>query len=372
VVLVETVHAAGAVPLAAHHMDLVSRGHHHGYAAVASQKIALDTHVKASDAKRYESLEIPDPDGGAPSDPVEWGNPSAMAVHMRELERQGPVSNVILSQVGALLKGNRSDGPLAGLTVTHLIMGGSSQTGGTTLRFIRDAHQAARMADGSPVYDGYFPTLSGGPEPVGRRDVPVVHALGEGDIMGGRPLGYRRPNSDDPDDRFRLYEVVGSSHVPTRGAKSAAEIFPLLADASDPDDQLSQFPSAMVYFAALHNLVEWVTKGVRPPAAEPITTDGNGEIVRDDRGNALGGVRLTYVQVPFSRFIARSPGGDMFRGMIGQQVPFSREVLAALYPTHEGYVTQVRDCLDTLVRDRWIFEDDAAELLAEAESAPIP
>ena len=51
--------------------------------------------------------------------------------------------------------------------------------------------------------------------------------------MGGRPTGYRRPDADEPDDRYRFFEIVAASHVPTRGYESAAEIFPLLADA-DP------------------------------------------------------------------------------------------------------------------------------------------
>jgi hypothetical protein len=228
------------------------------------------------------------------------------------------------------------------------------------------------MPDGSAVYDGYFPALAGGTEPVGRRDARVIHALGEGDIMGGRPLGYRRADSDDPGDPFRLYELVGVSHVPTRGVASAADIFPLLADASGADDQLSQFPSSMLYFAALHNLIEWVTKGIPAPRAERIQTDPNGEIVRDARGNALGGVRLSYIDVPFATYIARSPGTDMFRGMIGQQVPFSKEQLASLYPTHEDYASKVKACIESLVRERWLFAEDADELVAEAEMAAIP
>jgi hypothetical protein len=282
------------------------------------------------------------------------------------------VSNAILSQVGALLKDNAPNGPFAGMEVLYLVMGGSSQTGATTLRFIRDAHATARRADGSAIYDGYFPALAGGMEPVGRCGVPVIHALGEGDMMGGRPLGYRRENSDDPGDRFRLYEFVGVSHVPTRGVKSAAEIFPLLADASHPNDQLSQFPSAMFYFAALHNLIEWVTKAIPAPRAEGIDVDANAEITRDEHGNARGGVRLSYIDVPFATFIARSSGGDMYRGMIGQQIPFSKDKLATLYPTHDDYVTKVQRCLRSLEDDRWLFAQDAAELLAEAEAAPIP
>ena len=125
------------------------------------------------------------------------------------------------------------------------------------------------MPDGAPIFDGYYPSLAGGTEPVSGGDAAVVHALGEGDIMGGRPLGYRRPDGDEPDDRYRLFEIVAASHVPTRGYESAAEIFPLLADADPASGELSQFPAAMPYMAAMHNLIEWVTKRDRAPEGGP-------------------------------------------------------------------------------------------------------
>jgi hypothetical protein len=295
-----------------------------------------------------------------------------MAAHMRDLERMAPVSNEILSQVGALLKSDPPVGPFGSARVTHLIMGGSSQTGATTLGYIRAAHAGARMPDGGPVFDGYFPSLAGGTEPVSGGDAAVVHALGEGDIMGGRPLGYRRPDGDEPNDRYRLYEIVAASHVPTRGYASAAEIFPLLADADPASGELSQFPAAMPYMAAVHNLIEWVTTGIAPPRADPIETDTAGEIVRDEYGNARGGVRLSYVDVPFATYIASTAGETMFQRMIGLQVPLSKEQLAALYPTHDDYVAKVKASVENLVRDRWIFPSDGDEILREAEAAAIP
>ena len=371
VVLVETIHAAGAVPLSAHHIALASQGH--GYAMVGSQKVALDQHVKPSNPERYEALDIADPSGETAGPGMSAGaTAESMAAHLRDLQRMAPVSNEILSQVGALLKSNLDDGPFAGMQVTHLIMGGASQTGGTTLAYIRDAHAGARTQAGAAVFDGYFPTLAGGMEPVSGGDAVIVHALGEGDIMGGRPLGYRRPDSDTSDDRYRLYEIVAASHVPTRGYKSAAEIFPLLADADPANGELSQFPAAMPYMAALRNLIEWATEGIVPPKADRIETDANGEIVRDEFGNARGGVRLSYVDVPVATYIASTPGDTMFQRMIGLQVPFSKEQLAALYPTHDDYVAKVKQSVETLVRERWIFPEDGAEILAEAETAAIP
>ena len=144
VVLVETIHAAGAVPLSAQHLALAAQGH--GYAMVASQKVALDTHVKPSHPTRYASLDISDPSGATAAPGMTAGaTAESMAAHMRDLERMAPVSNAILSQVGALLKRDPPAGPFGNMEVTHLIMGGSSQTGGTTLGYIRDAHAAARV-----------------------------------------------------------------------------------------------------------------------------------------------------------------------------------------------------------------------------------
>ena len=371
VVLVETIHAAGAVPLSAQHIALASEGH--GYAMVASQKVALDSHVKPSNPARYESLDIADPSGTTAGPGMTAGaTAESMAAHMRDLERMAPISNAILSQVGALLKSDPPAGPFGNMKVTHLIMGGSSQTGGTTLGYVRDTHAGTRMPDGSPVFDGYFPTLAGGTEPVSGGDAAVVHALGEGDIMGGRPTGYRRPDGDEPDDRYRLYEIVAASHVPTRGYESAAEIFPLLADADPASGELSQFPAAMPYMVAMHNLIEWVTKGTAPPKADRIQTGADGEIVRDEYGNARGGVRLSYVTVPFATYIASSPGDTMFQRMIGLQVPFPKARLAALYPTHDDYVAKIKESVEGLVRDRWIFPEHGEEILAEAEAAAIP
>src|SRR5262245_34057291 len=110
IVLVETIHAAGAVPFSAHHIHFASKGH--GYAMVASQKIALDSHVKPSDPARYESLDITDPSGST-SGPgmTREATAESMAAHMRDLERMAPISQAIMSQVGALLKGEAPAGP---------------------------------------------------------------------------------------------------------------------------------------------------------------------------------------------------------------------------------------------------------------------
>ena len=62
----------------------------------------------------------------------------------------------------------------------------------------------------------------------------------------------------------------------------------------------------------------------------------------------------------------------MYQRMIGLEVPFSKEQLAALQPTDEDYVAKVKESVEGLVRDRWIFPEHGDEILAEAEAAAIP
>jgi hypothetical protein len=372
VVLFETMHAAGATPMWGNARGLLHRGH--GYAMVASQKYALDTHVKASNPERYAALgiDVEEPDTSA-ADQTDspFGMPPEIRRQLIVVEAQAESSEAIMSQAAALLKHNPPEGPFAGQDVRHVILGGASQTGGTTLRYIDKAHADALLDDGGHPFDGFMPMSAGGTEPVGACDVPVVQVLGEGDMMG-RPLGYRRADTDGPDDFYRLYELTAVSHVPTRGVKDPEQIFPLLADAASPDDVLSQIPSTFLYVAALDNLIRWVVDGTPAPRAPHIETDADGVIVRDEHGNARGGVRLSQLDVPIATYLARKPGAEAFAGMIGYEVPFSREKLSALYGTHERYVELVGESLDRLVAERWIFPEDADDLRTEAALADIP
>jgi hypothetical protein len=58
--------------------------------------------------------------------------------------------------------------------------------------------------------------------------------------------------------------------------------------------------------------------------------------------------------------------------MIGYEVPFSKERLAELNPTHDDYVQKVKASVEQSVRDRWISPEDGQEIVAEAEAAAIP
>src|SRR5215831_18837425 len=294
-VAVETVHAAGAIPLWGMRKVWLPNGH--GWVAVGSQRAALETHIKKSNPSRYSTLQIPEAASAAQaSNPMSSG-------------QQDLISQAIMTQVGALLKANEKNGPFAGMQVKYLVMGGSSQTGGTTLRYIQESHAKARLPNGKPIYDGYLPQEAFSDKPIAGGDAAIVHIVGEGDLMvfgaSNRPIASRE-DSDASNDRYRHYQFTAASHVVTRGITDPKVVFSTLSDVLKPGERLSQFPNAEMYETATAHLVEWVMKGTAPPKGPRIEVK-DGKIVRDEHGNAKGGIRSPYLDVPTAHYIASAP-----------------------------------------------------------------
>jgi hypothetical protein len=363
VVAVETLHAQGAIPLWGQH-DVLMSGRH-GWVMVVSQRSALEAFNKKFNPARYASLQIPEA-------PAASGNPMAS-------NPQDAISQEIMSQVGALLKSNASNGPFAGAKVRYLIMGGSSQTGMTTLRYIQEAHAKARLANGKPIYDGYIPMEAFAVGPITGGDAAIIHVVGEGDFGLFRAFSRGaaftiRGDSDAPNDRFREYEFPAASHVPTRGIADPKEIFATLDNVMLPGEHLSQFPSPPFYNAALVNLINWITKGESPPKAAPIEMV-NGEIARDEFGNAKGGVRTPYVDLPTVRYIASAPAAEaanMARRMIGLQEAIPAEKLQSMYKSRADYLRRFDQEIDRLVAQHWLQSKDGEQLKAdEAKNPPL-
>jgi acyl-coenzyme A thioesterase PaaI-like protein len=128
---------------------------------------------------------------------------------------------------------------------------------------------------------------------------------------------------------------------------------------------------------AFGNLVHWIDQGVPPPRAPRIQLEPDGKTVkRDANGNAVGGVRSVFVDVPTASITPTSlaPGGIVKNpcAYVGYQLDFSPARLQALYPTHARYVAEVRNDTNRLVRERFLLRDDARDLVATAEQAKVP
>lgn len=362
-VAVETVHAQGAIPFWG--AKQVWMGGGHGWVAVGSQRVALEQHVKKANPQRYASLQLPEAPapaaGTPPAGPLGGG-------------AQDLISQAIMTQVGALLKG--PDGPFKRMKVRYLVMGGASQTGGTTLRYIQNSHANARLPGGKFIYDGFMPQLSFANGQLTGLGSPIMHVVTEGDLMNqlsANRVPMIRPDSDAANDKYRHYQFTGDSHVGMRGIKDPLQVFSTLGNAIRPGEQLSQFPAAEIMMPAVQHFIAWVMKGTPPPHAQPIQV-ANGQIVRDELGNAKGGVRSPYVDVPTVRYIAAAPtnqGENQFRRLIGLQEPLSAEQLKAKYQTRANYLRQFNAGIDRMVAGGWLQKADGEKLKAEEAQNPL-
>ena len=342
--------------------------------------------------------------------PLTWANPlplsdprnceSVAADSSRETEN-GLVWDVF-SQTGALLKSAVPNRPLAGLPVKYVFGVGYSQTGSFMRTYINTVHPLANLENGKPVFDGYLVGAAGGPGPINQcapritagdprygvppHNVPVIVVMTNTDYLGG--YATRRPDSDEPGDRFRLYEIAGASH----GYTYPATFEPSVADIQKagfnnrytyncaPPRVGSDFPSHYIYNTALAHLDRWARNGTTPPHAQlisvtkPGTPDAATEL--DQFGNAVGGVRTPYVDVPTATYFPRMGGPS------GQEPPpsecgmsktlFDHAKLKSLYPTHKDYVTKVSRDADRLVKEGWLLPADAQQIKRDAAAASVP
>jgi hypothetical protein len=299
----------------------------------------------------------------------------------------------VMAQVVAWLR--RSREPLPGVRADHVFMSGASYTGTFQRVFLADGfHDRARRPDGRPAVEGYLIQISSGafmlggylplnghdPVPpagdprriVRGHDVPVIELLSEGEAETNRDS--RRPDADEPGDRYRLYEVPGACHM---SAGERGTNLPVRATVEEPSD----FPMYALAGGALAALRRWAVDGVTPPRADRIELHDDPDAgpkgsrdealpaKRDEHGNALGGVRSPHVDVPVARYFPHSTlqnpeeGGRLDIGdLMGSMERFTPERLRALYGTPATYRARYEEGIGRLLDERWILDGDAVRL----------
>lgn len=297
----------------------------------------------------------------------------------------------LTSQVGALFARGGTTSPLSAYDVSKVFLTGQSQMAGYATTYINAIHPRHRVFDGflvayrgtratnlqfaSPV-SGVFPNTSASHEQrrLDGRGSPVINLQTESDPLGARTgddTAVWREDSDASDDLFRLWEVAGSAHNDLWGAKQAITIikrdyelpFPTTCDWLAPTG-VNAFPMRFAWNAALQALARWAEDGV-PPARVPRIARANGDVARDSRGNALGGLRLSPMDVPVATHGPESTGG-LFCPLTGFQTPFPRQTLTRLYPATADYVRAVRASTRADVKAGVLLQADADQLVRKA------
>jgi hypothetical protein len=258
-------------------------------------------------------------------------------------------TNEILAQIGWLIKSNQPDSPLASYHVTHIVMGGTSDSSDATRAYMGSGHASFRTPAGGPIYDGFFISSTLGSAPVQMTDVPTIQMPTQSELTNTN--AFRRPDSDTPPNLFRLYEISGMSHNDAREGNFPDCTFP----------NLSMFPHGAMNFMGLQHVIEWVVNGALPPRAQPMEINPGPPrtIVTDHFGNAKGGVRSTYLDVPLYRYTIPNTGPGLC-SQTGYQTRLSDDVLQFLYPTSEDYASKVETRLKELL-DEGFFPQEYAE-----------
>ena len=93
--------------------------------------------------------------------------------------------------------------------------------------------------------------------------------------------------------------------------------------------------------------------------------------VRDAYGNVLGGIRTPQVDAPIATLSGQGQMGMLFCLLFGTTTPFDAATLAALYPSHDAYVSAFDAATKRAVRAGFILEPDAELMEAAAAASAI-
>ena len=367
------------------HRHLTARGH--AWVGVSAQKVGIDgggfvegIHLKVLAPERYRDLEHP---GDA------W-------------------SFDIFSQVGALLRLPADENPLRGLASEQILAAGESQSAACLVTYVNAVDPHALLFDGFFVHGrpGVGVSIDGVFIPSSQREgmeatrlaisykgerirqdvrVPVLVLQSETDVilLGGRL-------ADQPDtERIRVWEMAGAAHAGTYtvsagrhddGTLSPERMAELLRPTTNlmignTESPINAGPQQhYVSHAALGHLVRWASGGDAPPSAPRLELDADATGYRlDEQGNALGGIRTPWVEVPTSVMSGLGQTGETFAMLFGRTEPFDEATLSALYPGGKAaYLEQFEVALDATIAAGFILGEDRAEILAVAASSSYP
>lgn len=350
------------------HTEALRRGH--AWVFVSAQKAGLEggdgavlsLAAKVVNPERYESLTIS-------SDSYSYD---------------------IFSQVSRALREPTDIQPLDGLVPERLIAVGQSQSANRLIVYVNAIHPLYAPYDGYLIHSrtgGEFSnySLSEAPEPFlptppdlrvrSDLDVPVLNYQTETDLL---VLGGIVARQDDS-EHFRLWEAPGTSHsdyytnISGRFDTGSDPSYALVVEASsifgviNCDSPMNAGPSAWLFNNAVRAVERWVSEGAAPPGAARITvSDDQQAIVRDQFGNALGGIRSPYLDAPAATLSGEGQDGNSFCYQFGTTALFDQASMAMLYTDRAGYIAAVQSSADAAVEAGFLLREDAERIVTAA------
>ncbi|MFI5432989.1 alpha/beta hydrolase domain-containing protein [Rhodococcus baikonurensis] len=313
------------------------------YVAVDAQTVGIenpDTGLKAWNPQRYARLELPSV-GAFVAEPAAYEifgqalqqirTPTEVAP-LGELEPRQQIATGCSQSAGALSVFANTVGPLYGAVDGYLLAALSSASIGP---------DRPSIAIPQPVAEA--------------TNIPVLQLNTETDLSQ-----FRSPDSDS----YRLWEVAGTTHsdldAQTYLENIARRDLGLeLGPYRCAVEPLSRIPFKNAQNAALEALKKWADGGSAPTSQPTLLYAADGAPVRDEYGNALGGIRLPEFAVPTATNSRENSGPDVCGTLFGSSVPFTTELVRFLYPTASDYMSQFENATTAAVDAGVLLPDDA-------------
>lgn len=261
--------------------------------------------------------------------------------------------------------------PLAAYDVDHLIADGESQSASRMTTYVNAIAPVARAYDAYLIHSrsagSSALTLSGDgstmPNPTFvRTDLrePTLVVESETDVPRFAPA--RQPDSDS----VRVWEIAGTSHVDlyALGPDSAGVLGCTLP--------VNSGPHHFVFHTAIRDLWKWMRDDDRlPPPSPRIQLDATNAVLRDQYGNALGGIRTPQLDAPAATLsgFGNSPG---LCSLFGTTTAFPTNQLVGIYGTRFQYIVKYLIAEMQALQSKFILRDDASAVLVESFATPIP
>jgi hypothetical protein len=333
--------------------------------------------------------------------PLNWANPlpltsplncTTVASDSSRTTENGLIWD-IFSQIAALVRSDAHDNPLRHYRVEKVYGYGYSQSGFDLQTYIDAVHPLAKQPNGKYEFDGFLdatgfntpapinqcataPSGSGAGQ-IKNAGVPIIRVASNSEDVLALVQAGRRADSDTYPDQFREYEMASAAHATPNELDYGATFADILASGA-PMPPLtcgygprSPYPSSKIQNAMFQNLDLWVRFDVPPPPGLLLQYNSDGSQVLDSYGNAVGGVRTPYVDVPTAQWFVGSPGGGLCF-LLGYVHPFDATQMEAIYKDHEAYVGSVIGDTFRLVAERYLTLEDGVKIVREAQQSGVP
>jgi hypothetical protein len=281
--------------------------------------------------------------------------------------------------------GRREPDPLGGLDVRRVIGWGASQSAGRLATYLNAIQPLTGALDGCilAIYFGRGTALEVGDAIVNINAMPS--AAPQNALMGSNLIrddldipvfvvnseleaiscyGVRQPDTDS----FRYWEAAGTCHVSQQVQKTRQALQERDGIAGRPmDPRVNAVPMSLLYDAVFHHMHRWVAEGIAPPIQPKIEFAGDPpEVVRDEHGLALGGIRLPQVEVPLAANSAIPRGEGIFALLGGSCEPFPAARVRALYGDRAGFLDRFEAAARHAVAEQVLRPRDVPLLIEEA------